>query len=148
VNVLQVIFALEKRNRNLLVHPAHTRLLINQSHALLVLLENLHLWKDQKNAWIVHRVGTVETKTLIHPYALIVHWGNFLLKRANLFVWRATQEALPAKTVRRSAKYAQRDLNKVRNVVPDVFGAKTVCCPTKIPPTMDGKFKAMAAPRA
>jgi hypothetical protein len=77
------------------VHPADTRLPINQSHALRVLLENLRRWKDQKNAWIVHRVGTVETKTLIHPYALIVHRGNFLLKRANLFVWRATQEALP-----------------------------------------------------
>ena len=95
VNVLQVIFALEKLPRNLLVHPAHTRLLVNQSHALFVLLENLHRWKDHKNAWIVHWVGTVETKTLIHPYALIVHRGDFLLKRANLFVWRATQEPLP-----------------------------------------------------
>jgi hypothetical protein len=94
----------------------------DQPYAWGVLLESLHRRKDRKNAWIVHRVDFVETKTLIHPHALIVYWENFQKKRANPFVWGATQEPLPTNTVRRSAKVAQRDL-QVRNEVPHAINA-------------------------
>jgi hypothetical protein len=95
----------------------------DQPYAWGVLLESLHRWKDRKNAWIVHRVNFVESKTLIHPHALIVYWENFQKKRANPFAWGATQELLPTNTVRRSAKCAQRDLHKVRNEVPHAINA-------------------------
>jgi hypothetical protein len=78
---------------------------------------------DRKNAWIVHRVNFVETKTLIHPHALIVYWENFQQKWANRFAWGAMQELLPTNTVRRSAKCAQRGLHKVRNEVPHAINA-------------------------
>jgi hypothetical protein len=96
---------------------------MDQPVAGVVLLESLHRRKDRKNAWIVHRVNFVETKTLIHPHALIVYWENFQKKRANLFAWGATQEHLPTNTVRRSAKCAQRDLHKVRNHLPNAINA-------------------------
>ena len=90
---------------------------MGQPDAGVVLLESLRRRRVPKNARIVHLVGTVGTKTLIHPHALIVNLGNFLLKRVNHFVWRATREPFPTNTVRRSAKCAQRDLHKAKNEV-------------------------------
>jgi hypothetical protein len=144
VNVLQVIIALEKLPRNLLVHLAHMRLLPSQSRVLFVRQENLRQRKVPKNVRIVHRVGTVGTKTLIRPHALNVHWGNILPKRVNPFVWRATADPLQTNTVQRSVKFAQQDLHKVKNVALNVFDAKTVCCPTKICLVMKRAVKEVA----
>jgi len=113
-------------------------------HVLLVLLESLRWRRVPKNARIVHLVGTVATKTLIRPHALIVQWGNFHPKMANRFVWRATRVHMQTNTVQRYVRFAQQDLHKVRNVVPHVFDAKMVCCPTKMHPKIDGIFKAPA----
>jgi hypothetical protein len=58
----------------------------DQPYAWGVLLESLRRRKDRKNVWIVHRVNFVETKTLIHPHALIAPPGIKQTQEDNRFV--------------------------------------------------------------
>ena len=90
---------------------------MDQPYAWGVLLESLHRRKDRKNAWIVHRVDFVETKTLIHSHASVAPPGIKRTQEDNRFVWLAMPVNLPTNPVRRSAKFAHRDLHKVRNEV-------------------------------